>query len=200
MFERFTDSARQIVFVAAEQARELKHGYIGTEHLLVALARDPTAAGAALRDSGVDADRVQSEIVRRIGIGKGTLAIADADALKSIGIDLDAVRRKVEESFGPGALDHPSCAEPKGFMDRLLGRGGLARPSGHLPFTARSKKVLELSLREAVRLGHDRIDSAHILLGVLREGEGLAAQILVEAGVDLGELRRRTLAGLDQAA
>jgi ATP-dependent Clp protease ATP-binding subunit ClpA len=200
MFERFTEPAREVVVVATEQARTLKHGYIGTEHLLLALASDPSGAGEALRASGVDATRVRDEIVRRIGTGRGQLSVTDADALQSIGIDLDAVRRKVEEAFGPGALDQTPGAEPKGFMDRLLGRQSPGRPSGHVPFTARSKKVLELSLREAVRLHHDHIDSAHILLGLIREGEGLAAQILVESGVDLGDLRRRTLAGLDQAA
>jgi ATP-dependent Clp protease ATP-binding subunit ClpC len=71
---------------------------------------------------------------------------------------------------------------------------------GHLPFTPRGKKVLELSLRESLRLKHDHIGPEHILLGLLREGEGLAAQILVGTGLTLDDLRQRTLRALDAAA
>ena len=90
-----------------------------------------------------------------------------AKALESLGISLEAVRSQVEE---------------------IIGQGG-SSPSGHIPFTPRAKKVLELSLREALQLGHNYIGTEHILLGLIREGEGLAAKILAEADVDLRVLR-----------
>ena len=83
-----------------------------------------------------------------------------AKALESLGISLEAVRQQVEE---------------------IIGQGQQA-PSGHIPFTPRAKKVLELSLREALQLGHNYIGTEHILLGLIREGEGVAAQVLVQAG------------------
>src|SRR5262249_60985340 len=91
-----------------------------------------------------------------------------------IGIDLDQVRQATEASFGPGALD------PK--ARRVM-------PKGHIPFTKRAKKTLELSLRESLALGHKYIGSGHLLLGLLRGGDGLAVRALVEAGVDLAALR-----------
>ena len=86
-----------------------------------------------------------------------------ARALESLGISLDAVRQQVEE---------------------IIGQGQQA-PSGHIPFTPRAKKVLELSLREALQLGHNYIGTEHILLGLIREGDGVAAQVLVKLGADL---------------
>ena len=94
-----------------------------------------------------------------------------AQALESLGISLDAMRQAVED---------------------VIGRGTLA-PSGHIPFTPRSKKVLELSLREALSLGSDYIGTEHILLALLREGDGVAAQVLVGAGVDFNRARQRTI-------
>jgi hypothetical protein len=116
----------------------------------------------------------------------GESAAAD---LKLIGIDLDAVRAKVEETFGPDALA-PRVPEKRG----LFGR----RPRS--PFTGRARKVLELALREALVLKHNYIGTEHILLGLLREGNGLAARVLVEQGFDLDDLRRRTLAAVNRAA
>jgi ATP-dependent Clp protease ATP-binding subunit ClpA len=94
-----------------------------------------------------------------------------ARALKSLEISLDAVRRQVEE---------------------IIGRGQQA-PSGHIPFTPRAKKVLELSLRESRQLGHNYIGTEHILLGLIREGEGAAAQVLVSLGADLNRVRRQVI-------
>ena len=91
-----------------------------------------------------------------------------ARALESLGISLEAVRQQVEGIAGRGK--HPPGA-------------------GHIPFTPRAKKVLELSLREAVRLGHNYIGTEHILLGMIREGEGVAAQVLVKLGADLNRVR-----------
>jgi ATP-dependent Clp protease ATP-binding subunit ClpC len=137
MFERFTDQARRVVVLAQEEARELGHDYIGTEHLLLGLIREKD--GAAAR------------------------------ALDSLGIHLAAARQQVTEIIGPGQ----------------------GQPAGHIPFTPRAKKVLELSLREAQHLGDDCIGTEHLLLGLIREGEGVAAQVLVRLGPGLDEARRR---------
>ena len=94
-----------------------------------------------------------------------------AKALESLGISLEAVRSQVEE---------------------LIGQGG-SSPSGHIPFTPRAKKVLELSLREALQLGHNYIGTEHILLGLIREGEGVAAQVLVKLGADLSRVRQQVI-------
>jgi len=139
MFERFTDRARNVVVLAQEEARLLKHNYIGTEHLLLGLIRE--SDGIAAR------------------------------ALESLGIGLDAVRQQVEE---------------------IIGQGKQA-PSGRIPFTPRAKKVLELSLREALQLQHNYIGTEHILLGLLREGEGVAAQVLVRLDGDLSKVRQRVI-------
>ncbi|WP_143232454.1 Clp protease N-terminal domain-containing protein, partial [Actinoplanes regularis] len=94
-----------------------------------------------------------------------------AKALESLGISLEGVRQQVEEVIGQGQQV----------------------PGGHIPFTPRAKKVLELSLREALQLGHNYIGTEHILLGLIREGEGVAAQVLVKLGADLNRVRKQTI-------
>src|SRR5271166_1106319 len=94
-----------------------------------------------------------------------------AKALESLGISVEAVRQQVEE---------------------IIGQGQQA-PSGHIPFTPRAKKVLELSLREALQLGHNYIGTEHILLGLIREGEGVAAHVLVRLGADLNRVRQQVI-------
>jgi len=127
MFERFTNRARRVVVLAQEQARELNHNYIGTEHLLLGLAKeDDGIAGRVLIAHGMSYDIVRQDVVDKVGIGKGD------------------------------------------------------SPSGHIPFTPRAKKTLELSLREALSLHHNYIGTEHILLGLIREGEGVAAQVLAK--------------------
>jgi ATP-dependent Clp protease ATP-binding subunit ClpA len=211
MFERFTKAAREAVIRAQTEARDLGQSPIGTQHVLLALLADPAGPiAAALRPDGVDARRVRAEIVRLVGTGPPATAppadldAEDAAALKAIGIDLDAVRRAIEENFGPGALRLPR-AQPKrrGLFGRFsAGTGHIPySPPGHIPFSPRAKKVLELSLREAIRLKHNFIAPEHILLGILREGNGLACQILVEAQVDFDRLRADATRALrDQAA
>ncbi|OJF11887.1 Clp protease N-terminal domain-containing protein [Couchioplanes caeruleus] len=189
MFERFTRAARETVIRAQAEARELGHAPIGTEHVLLALLADPAgpvASAPALREKQVDAGYARAEIIRRAGGDTGTAATdadaADREALRAIGIDLDAVRRAIEENFGPGALNLPREPAPKR-------KGLFRRGTGHIPFSPRAKKVLELSLREAIRLKHNYIAPEHIMLGVLREERGPGAQILAERGVDADELR-----------
>lgn len=118
----------------------------------------------------------------------------DATALRAIGIDVDVVRAAVEESFGPGALERARA----GGQRRRRRRRAIG--SGHIPFTRRAKKVLELSLREAVQLRHNDIGTEHVLLGLLREGEGLATQLLQQRGLSFDELRRQVLTELGDAA
>lgn len=139
MFERFTDRARRVVVLAQEEARELNHSYIGTEHILLGLIHE----------------------------GEGVAA----KALESMGISLTAVRNEVEEIIGTGS-------QP---------------PNGYIPFTPRAKTVLELALREALQLGHKYIGTEHILLGLIREGEGVAAQVLVKLGADLSRVRQQVI-------
>ncbi len=198
MFERFTTQARAVVELAQEEAVRLGHGYIGTEHLLLGLLdEDAGTAYAALHGAGLDRKRVRAEVARLVPSGTGPLGDEDAEALQAIGIDLPTVRAKIEEVFGPGALD-PPCPPPRRGLFRR--RGTTQAQRGRRPFTARSKKVLELSLREAVALHHNYLGPEHILLGLIREGHGLAAQVLTDAGLELSDLRARTIAALDQAA
>jgi ATP-dependent Clp protease ATP-binding subunit ClpA len=191
MFERFTNAAREVVIRAQAEAKDLDQAPIGTQHVLLALVADEAGPVArALRGKGIDEVYVRDEIIRRVGATApdlDPLPDADADdeaALKAIGIDLEQVRRAIEENFGPGALRLPRDVEPKrkGLLRRFYG-------SGHTPFSPRSKKVLELSLREALRLKQNFIAPEHIMLGILREREGLAAQILAGKGVDFDKLR-----------
>ena len=185
MFEHFTDRARGAVVFAQEEARGMHHNYLGTEHLLLGLLHDSTSVGRqALDRLGVSLDDVRSEIVRVVGEGQPlTLGEEDAAALRVFGIDLDEVRRRIEETFGEGALDRIAPAGRRGRRKECV-------PSvGHIPFTPRAKKALELALREANELRHDYIGTEHILLGLVREREGLAAGMLAERNVSDQQVR-----------
>ena len=139
MFERFTDRARRVVVLAQDEARGLKHNYIGTEHLLLGL----------------------------ISEGEGVAA----KALETMEIKGEAVRASVIEIIGEG--EKPV--------------------EGHIPFTPRAKRVFELSQREARPLGHNYIGTEHLLLGLLKEGEGVAAQVLTKQGADLAQVRQTVI-------
>ena len=139
MFERFTDRARRVVVLAQDEARGLKHNYIGTEHLLLGL----------------------------ISEGEGVAA----KALETMRIKGEAVRASVIEIIGEG--EKPV--------------------EGHIPFTPRAKRVFELSLREALQLGHNYIGTEHLLLGLLKEGEGVAAQVLTKQGADSAQVRQTVI-------
>ena len=214
MFERFTDRARRVVVLAQEEARMLNHNYIGTEHILLGLIHEGEGVAAkALESLGISLEAVRQQVEEIIGQGQqapsghipftprakkvlelslrealqlghnyiGTEHIllglihegevVAAKVLESLGISLEAVRQQVEE---------------------IIGQGG-SSPSGYIPFTPRAKKVLELSLRESLQLGHNYIGTEHILLAMLREGEGVAAQILVKLGADLKPVRQQVI-------
>jgi ATP-dependent Clp protease ATP-binding subunit ClpA len=194
MFERFGQRARDVVVGAQTQARGLRHPYIGTEHLLLALL-DPAVGAAAtvLRDAGIEAPRVRQEVQRLVGMGRPPLTAEDAEALSAIGIDLPAVLARIEDTLGPGAL---IVARPPTRRRRLLRRRRLAPCA--VPFSARAKKVLQLAVREAFARHEDQVAPEHLLLGLLREGRGLACRVLRDAGADLNQLRLATLTALDE--
>src|SRR5450755_576371 len=139
MFERFTERARQVVVLAQEEARTLKHNYIGTEHILLGLLREEEGLAARVLESlDITVERVRAQVVRIVGSGEEVT-------------------------------------------------------SGQIPFTPRAKKVLELALREALSLGHNYIGTEHILLGLVRENEGVAARILADFDADSEKIRNEII-------
>lgn len=145
MFERFSKDARQVVVLAQDEARQLRSEQVEVGHILVALAKNDQVA-AVFVDAGCQVPNLRRRVARESG------RVLDAEALASLGIDIEQVRASVESHFGQGALDQP----PKPW------RGG------HIAFHKDAKKSLECSLREAVRLRHKEIFVWHVLLGVLR--------------------------------
>jgi ATP-dependent Clp protease ATP-binding subunit ClpA len=200
MFERFTSQARTVVVRARDESRRLQHGHVGTEHLLLGML-DPDAGTVAelLRDAGVDPAGIRDAIARLQPAPRTILSDEEAEALRTVGIDVDAVLARIEASFGPDAV---LAAEPGRWGRRRprWGRDRGRRSGGRSRVTPRVRKVLELSLREAIRLRHDSIGGEHLLLGMLREGHGLGVRILADAGVDLDLLRATTTAALRRAA
>ncbi|MFC4125984.1 Clp protease N-terminal domain-containing protein [Nocardia rhizosphaerae] len=193
MFERFGQDARAAVVAAQQEARDLGASRIEPEHLLLGVVEhaDPALA-AVLTARGITGDELRAAMAERANAGP--LGADDAEALRSIGVDLDAVQASVVENFGPDAW---AAAEPearRGMLARLLGDNW-----GHIPFTAAAKKSLELALREAVHRKDRGITSAHLLLGVLRDAEPSAAELL--GGEDTVSALRADVYGLlDRAA
>src|SRR5689334_18820424 len=139
MFERFTERARQVVVLAQEEARTLKHNYIGTEHILLGLLREEEGLAArVLEGLEITVEEVRAQVIRIVGSGEEVT-------------------------------------------------------SGQIPFTPRAKKVLELALREALSLGHNYIGTEHILLGLVRENEGVAARILLDFDADSEKIRNEVI-------
>src|SRR5438132_1070181 len=139
LFERFTERARQVVVLAQDEARALKHNYIGTEDILLGLLREEEGLAARV--------------------------------LESLDITVEEVRAQVA---------------------RIVGQGDEVT-TGQIPFTPRAKKVLELALREALSLGHNYIGTEHILLGLVRENEGVAARILLDFDADADKIRNEII-------
>ena len=182
MFERFTEDARQAVVLAQEEAVALRHGWIGTEHVLLGVLATGGDGARLLAGFGAHPAGVRDDVVRMIGRGEDDI---DPAALATLGIDLEAVRERVERAFGPGALSRRGQCR----------RGGV---SMHVPFCRRAKKALELTLREATSLGERDLRAEHLVLGLLREGDGVAARVLTERGVTLAAAREK-VAGRDAA-
>jgi len=139
VFERFTERARQVVVLAQDEARALKHNYIGTEHILLGLLREEEGLAARV--------------------------------LESLDITVEEVRAHVA---------------------RVVGQGDVVT-AGQIPFTPRTKKVLELALQEGLSLGHNYIGTEHLLLGLVRENDGVAARILLEFDADADTVRNEVI-------
>ena len=199
MFARFTQEARQVVVRAQEEAGAFGHPWLGTEHLLLGVLAQPgTVAASALSEFGVDLESGRSALSQMVG--RGGLHDTDADALRTLGIDLDEVRRRVEAAFGPGALDYlpvqPARRWPPWRRPRCTtGEGG-----GYLPFMPRAKRALERALREAQALGDERIGVEHVLLGLLDPKSNMAVELLRHLGTDPEAIRARVLADMGKAA
>jgi ATP-dependent Clp protease ATP-binding subunit ClpC len=146
MFERFTERARRVVVLAQDEARTLKHTYIGAEHILLGLLRE---------EEGVA-----------------------AHVLASLDVTIEEVRAQVARIVRPGDEE----------------------PTGQMPFAPRARKVLELALREALSLGHDYIATEHILLGLVRENEGVATRILDDFDADAETIRNAVISRLSAPA
>lgn len=181
MFERFTTQARSVVVGAQQEAHEIGHAKVGTQHVLLAIARRPdTAGGRVLATLGLEPAELLDAITSAGPPDRAGFSDEEAQALRSVGIDLDEVRRTVEEAFGTGALDQDVA--PVG-----------DKPVGHVSFTRGSKKALELALREAIRLGHRHIGTEHLLLGLVRDERCSAARILASRGLDADRVRAEVI-------
>lgn len=199
MFERFTPEAKALVIEAQRTRAALGDELVQTEHLLLALAVDEGPAGEALRMLGPGHDQMLTALLaddaatRYGGPGddqtqSGTET--DDELLKRLGVDLDAVHRSADKTFGPGALDRVRRGRSRRSEGNDTDRQGRNRFGRSGRFNARSKRVLELSLREALRLKTKHIGPEHIGLGIVAEGEGTACRILLEEGVLLTDLRQ----------
>lgn len=176
MFELFTPQAKQVILVSQDEAISLGHDFIGTEHLLLGLVTVTDGlAGQVLAEQGATVERTREEAVRllaALGV-TGTGGQDAAEALATIGIDVAEIRRRADDTFGPGHFTFP-------------------RPT----YTDLAKKALVLSVGEAQALGCDYIGTEHVLLGLLAGHEGLALQALSSAGIDPAGLRPAVLARL----
>ena len=208
MFERLSSGARNTVGQAQEHARRLGHRYIGCEHLLLAAAATGEPASAALREHGVTAQAVETQIVRLVGLGEADdlFSAADREALASIGIDLDAVRGRIEAAFGPGAFTRAgpgTCRKAQPAVrknplarrrhSRRAGRDQRATPgrdtTGHIPFTPRAKKCLEHSLPEATARHDNYIGLEHLTLALVAMNGGAVPPILSALGASPATVR-----------
>lgn len=207
VFERFTDRARAVVVTAQDEARRLGHGWIGAEHLMLGVLAQPDGIGVAeLERLGVTSDAWRTALAAAFGPERG-FGPRDVAALDSLGIDLDEIRRRAEEQFGPGALEPDPAGRPllpAGRLPRLFRRrrgcGLEPNPTGHIPFTARAKRALERALREAQALGDRYIGVEHVILGLLDPEGNLATELLTHLQVDSGAARAAVLAARSRAA
>jgi ATP-dependent Clp protease ATP-binding subunit ClpA len=206
MFERFTDKARKVVVAARDQAIEQGDDQIRPVHMLYGLAGTEGVAGRALTGLGVDTAAVEREIERTGSAGSGApgapgsgaaagprdQAAGDAEALAAIGIDLEEIKRKIEDNFGPGALERVPLT-PRGPLNW----------TGRLPMNDQAKMSLALALKEVRALHHNYIGTEHLLLGLLRVAEryphsDFAVVTLPDLGLDPARLRTRVLDELRQ--
>jgi ATP-dependent Clp protease ATP-binding subunit ClpA len=189
MFERFTNAARDVVVRAQAETRALGHARIGGEHLLLALSKGESESAMLLRDLGATPHRVRAAVAGLVGGSAVDEGQPDPAALESIGIDLDAVRRRIEEAFGPGALDRTR-----------VGRARDERRGRHLPFSREAKATLERSLRESLALKHRHIGTEHLLLALTFDVRSAAGRVLGSLGLAPADVRQAVLDSLSRPA
>ncbi|MCW2848643.1 MAG: ATP-dependent Clp protease [Marmoricola sp.] len=179
MFERFTMAAREVVERTQQIALESRASQVRPEHLFAALLWDDRCLTVrVLNDQGGPSERLHAELDKRRSRYVDGLDDSDAEALRSIGIDLEEVVSRMGD-------------------DGVVPRRNRSR--AHLRFSRPSKKVLELALREAVALRHHYIGTEHLLLGLVREGDVIVRDTLVAAGVDPTTLRAAVAEAVRQA-
>jgi len=188
MFERFSRNARVSVVLAQEEARELNAEEIRPEHLLVGVLQSAgRELSSVLSGYGLTADVIRGQLKAAESSGDESFD-HDVEALRSIGIDLRAVRDAVAETFGADAYDNA-----------LRKSGRRRRRRGHIPFTKSAKKVLELSLREALAHKDNWIGCEHIVLGIVRGGDKFTLGLITDH-VNSAQLRTAVIGLLDEAA
>ena len=195
MFERFTDKARTVVILARAKATE-RGDQIRPVYMLYALASAEGVAALALASLGVDADSVEDLLDRTTPLRsplEGEATSEDAEALAAIGIDLDEIKHRIEESFGPGALARTGA----------LAHQGPLNWTGRMTLTRESKRSLALALKEARAMHHNYIGTEHLLLGLLSTAERnprgeFTPGTLRELGIDPAQARQRVLDELRQ--
>lgn len=183
MTRRIEGEARQAVIRAQEQARRLGQSFVGCEHLLYGIAGADEATGGVLRARGVTPERVDEQVARLIRSSRAGAAVHRADldreALDAIGVDLDAVRARIDEAFGPGSLDRAAASSQRG-ADRHAG--------GHLRVTRQARRCLKQSLRAAGDQASDQETTARIALRLLGMNASATREILAGLGVSAPEL------------
>lgn len=173
MFERFEPAARQAFVDALQEARLAGQDKIRSEHVLLGLLREPGPAAEALTSAGLDLETLRARLPHG---GYDVPGGLDADALATLGIDLDAVRRATDAAFGRGALDR--AAVPG---------------QGKLPIADDAKQALSGAVRQAQQLSQRQVSSGHVLLGILAQNRNGALTVLTQAGADIQALRADTL-------
>ena len=179
IFVRYRKDAHRSLEVARLEARNLNHNYVGTEHLLLALTvGDFGVASSVLAQCGITEAGLKRQVVRERGAPQDGLTEGDAEALAAIGIDLDEVRHRVDETFGGSALEvAPVC------------------PAG-TPFTDKALRTLHATPRHARRLGHRQVGPEHLLLALMDDEGALSVRLIQRLGTTPKDLRDRTLAAV----
>ena len=173
MFERFEPAARQAFVDARQEAGQAGQDQIRSEHVLLGLLREPGSAADALTAAGLSLESLRAHVRRG---GSDAPAGLDADALATLGIDLDAVRRATDAAFGPGALDRAAV-----------------RGQARLPVADDAKQALGRAVYRAQKLGQREITSGHMLIGILDSRNNGALTALTQAGTDIQALRADVL-------
>jgi ATP-dependent Clp protease ATP-binding subunit ClpA len=173
---RHMDGAMPYLGAAANISRRFHHAYIGTEHLLLAIAEDGGTPARVLGERGLSAATIHAELVRIIGLGQDPTRDLDGDALATLGIDLDEIRRKVESEFGPGALERAAMSAD--------GESTLINP--YRCIAPRLKQAFEIAAREARGCP---FSPSEVLIGLASVEDSVAARILHAHGITVDDLR-----------